>query len=139
MQIACPSCQKQLRVPDAAAGKTVKCPACGTMFPAVDTVEELVQDAPPRRVPKAAPPPAHDEVQENLPRRSRPRGDEDDELPRRSRRPDDDDDEDDDRPARRRRPRDEDDDDDRLDVRGSSRKQAQRVGRAAALWFLIAG
>src|SRR6266542_2624240 len=32
MQIFCPSCQRQLRVPDQAVGKTVRCPACKTTF-----------------------------------------------------------------------------------------------------------
>ena len=32
MQIFCPSCQRQLRVPDTAVGKTVKCPACQKTF-----------------------------------------------------------------------------------------------------------
>jgi hypothetical protein len=51
MLIACPSCQRQLNVPDNAAGKQVRCPApdCGTIF----TV--AVQPAPAAPVMKAAP------------------------------------------------------------------------------------
>jgi predicted Zn finger-like uncharacterized protein len=30
--VTCPSCTKQLRVPDALLGKNVKCPQCGTIF-----------------------------------------------------------------------------------------------------------
>jgi predicted Zn finger-like uncharacterized protein len=34
MLIFCPDCQRQLRVPDSAAGKPVKCPACEKVFDA---------------------------------------------------------------------------------------------------------
>src|SRR5262245_38761475 len=30
----CPSCNRKLRVPDELLGKKVKCPTCGTVFPA---------------------------------------------------------------------------------------------------------
>jgi hypothetical protein len=33
--ITCPSCQRKARVPRAAIGKTIKCPSCGTNYPAV--------------------------------------------------------------------------------------------------------
>jgi hypothetical protein len=33
--VTCPACQRKARVPDAAVGKRVKCPDCGTSFPAV--------------------------------------------------------------------------------------------------------
>jgi len=92
IQISCPSCQKQLRVPDNLVGKSVKCPSCQTSFEAVaeqaPAAEERSREEPaPRRGEE------RDEAyQEEAPvRRSS----------RRSR--DDDDDYDDDRPRRRRR------------------------------------
>jgi hypothetical protein len=47
MLIACPSCQRQLNIPDNAAGKQVRCPApdCGTIF----TVSALPTSAVPLR------------------------------------------------------------------------------------------
>jgi hypothetical protein len=39
--VTCPACQRKARVPDAAVGKSVKCPGCGNTFPAVSA------DAPP--------------------------------------------------------------------------------------------
>lgn len=107
MQIACPACQKQLRVPDSAAGKTVKCPACSKTFQAIAVVEEQIQSAPPKKAPKA--PPVQDDVEDEAPRRRRELEEEDDERPRRRRDRDDDAAEEDDRP-RRRRDRDDDDD-----------------------------
>jgi predicted Zn finger-like uncharacterized protein len=147
MQIACPACQKQLRVPDTAAGKTVKCPACGKAFQAFEIVEEKIQTAPAKPAPKA-PPPAREEIEE-APRRRRDRDDEDDDRGRRRVR-DDDDDRDDDRPRRRRdrdddydddaprsrRSRDYDDDDG--DYKSDKREARSRAG-AASIWFLLAG
>lgn len=106
MQIACPACRKQLRVPDTAAGKTVKCPACAKTFQAIEVVEEEIQSAPPKRAPKPAPPPVRDEIEEEpAPRRRRDRDDrdveDDDDRPRR-RRERDEEDEDYDRPRRKR-------------------------------------
>ncbi|GEM_PF-4567728 len=160
MQITCPSCKKLLRVADSAAGKKVKCPACGTTFPALDQVEEVVEPGPPPRKPKPdvvevveeAPPrprrPREDDEDDDRPRRSRARDEDedDDDRPRRSRRRDEDDD---DRPRRSRR-RDEEDDDDRprrrddyededIDENRGGRKEARRRGKSAALWFLLAG
>jgi predicted Zn finger-like uncharacterized protein len=144
MQIVCPKCQRQLRVPDTAAGKKVKCPGCGTMFQAIEEVEEI-QAAPPRRAPK--PPPAAEEaerprarrrpddddaIEEDRPRRRRVQDDEDDRPRRRPR-----DDEDDyDRP-RSRRGRDDDDYDD-VD-RKADKREARRAAGGAALWFTLAG
>ncbi len=93
IQITCPSCSRQLRVPDNLVGQYVKCPGCEKTFTA--SVEEggpakesLREDAPASRQsdeqsykPADAPPPA----------RTRPRP------------PRDDDDFDDDRPSRRGR------------------------------------
>lgn len=106
MQITCPSCKKSLRVADTAAGKKVKCPACATAFVAVDQVEELIQESPPR-APKAPAKPVVDQVEEVEPPRPPRRRDEEDEDDDRRRPPrrrdDDDDDDDDDRPRRGRR------------------------------------
>src|SRR5213594_4231752 len=69
MLIACPSCQRQLNVPDNASGKQVRCPApdCGTVFfvpaaPAgMPSTTSSVQPAPvPRPVASA---PAHPQSQ----------------------------------------------------------------------------
>src|SRR5262249_44116855 len=90
IQISCPSCQRQLRVPDNLMGQMVKCPSCQNTFTAA--VEE---SPPPRReenVREQAPPPR--ERREPLEERS-----EEEAAPRRRRRRDDDDF--DDRPSRR--------------------------------------
>ena len=56
MLIACPSCQRQLNVPDNAAGKQVRCPApdCGTVF----FVPAAPASVAPPPTPAAAPRPA---------------------------------------------------------------------------------
>ena len=119
MQIACPSCKRQLRIADSAAGKKVKCPACGTSFTALDQVEELVEPGPPPPKPK---PKADvvDIVEEPRPRRPR---DDDEDRPRRSRERDDEDD--DDRP---RRSRDRDYEDDDYDRPRRSRRRGSGAG-----------
>ena len=90
IQISCPSCQRQLRVPDNLMGKTVKCPSCQTAF------EAVAEQAPPSAPAEEEPPRRRAEREESY----------QEEAPvRRSRRSrdDDDDDLDDDRPRRRRR------------------------------------
>ena len=87
IQISCPSCSRQLRVPDNLIGQTVRCPTCQNTFTAA--VEESAAPSPRE---EARPEPRSD-YREEEPRRER-------EEPRRSRRPRDDDD--DDRPRRRR-------------------------------------
>jgi hypothetical protein len=93
-RIACPSCAKNLNVPDQYAGKKVKCPACQ----AVMTVPAAAPPRPPAEEPvevtpvapsgrRAAPPPVpdRDEDSDDRPRR-RPRYDDDeDDRPRRRR------------------------------------------------------
>ena len=37
IQIACPTCQRQLRVPDNLIGEMVKCPSCQNTFTATKT------------------------------------------------------------------------------------------------------
>jgi predicted Zn finger-like uncharacterized protein len=92
--IACPSCQKQLKVPDEYIGRNVKCPGCKETFTA--QVEA-----------QSAPPPAAEEIVEK-PRKkpAPPPEEEEDEAPRPAkRRPAEvvDDDEDEERPSRRSR------------------------------------
>jgi predicted Zn finger-like uncharacterized protein len=93
--IACPSCERTLRVPESLLGQQVKCPTCAHTFAAPDSIEE----APPRR---PAPPP-----EEPRPRRAAPPPEADYEEPRPSRRRPRDDYEDDYEDAPRRRRRDE--------------------------------
>src|SRR5450755_3790004 len=59
MLIACPSCQRQLNVPDNAAGKQVRCPApdCGTVFAVSAQPAPAMQPAAPLPVPKPVVPP----------------------------------------------------------------------------------
>lgn len=42
IQITCPSCHKALKAPDALAGKTAKCPACGTLIAVPNPAEEIL-------------------------------------------------------------------------------------------------
>jgi predicted Zn finger-like uncharacterized protein len=92
--IACPSCQKQLKVPDELIGRNVKCPGCKETF----TAQLASKSAPPQ-----------EEIVERPSKRAAPPPDEEDDEPRRPvrRRDDDDDEERDDerdaRPSRRRR------------------------------------
>jgi predicted Zn finger-like uncharacterized protein len=86
IQIACPTCQRQLRVPDNLIGQMVKCPSCQNTFTA--TAEE-------------SQPPRDENIREERPSPLEERAD-DDEPRRRPRRDDDDFD---DRPPRRRRRR----------------------------------
>src|SRR5439155_1304110 len=52
--VTCPACQRKARVPDAAVGKSVKCPGCGSTFPALSAdatppptrFSDLADDAP---------------------------------------------------------------------------------------------
>ncbi len=57
MLIACPSCQRQLNVPDHAAGKQVRCPVpdCGTVFYVPAAAPPPVAAAPPAPARPAAP------------------------------------------------------------------------------------
>jgi predicted Zn finger-like uncharacterized protein len=67
--VPCPSCRRELRVPDSLIGKLVKCPACAQTFTA-----NLSQPTPPVEAPampetyRAASPPAEDFVDEPAPR-----------------------------------------------------------------------
>src|SRR4051794_1615043 len=75
--VNCPSCDRQLRVPDGLVGQKVKCPTCATLFLADE-------EPPPRPSRRGSPPP--DDVPDRPSRR----------------RPEDEYEEDDDRPSRRR-------------------------------------
>src|SRR5437016_2695227 len=109
--IACPSCQRSLRVSDALLGERVKCPSCGTEFTAaldtpaprsgeINPQGEIVRDESPYSI--------RGEEEPGVARRprSRRRDEEEDERrsPRRSRRRERDDwEEDEDYPRRSRR------------------------------------
>jgi len=90
--ISCPSCQKQLKVPDDLIGKSVKCPGCKETFTAqtmgksaaAPAREDVVEK--PRK--KAAPPPEDDEDEDEAPRKpvKRRAADDDDEDERPSQR-----------------------------------------------------
>ncbi|MBL8792267.1 MAG: hypothetical protein JNM56_00025 [Planctomycetia bacterium] len=57
--IHCPSCSRQLRVPEELAGHLVKCPGCGQTFTASFSASSVDAGAPPEAGtrPQAAPPP----------------------------------------------------------------------------------
>ncbi len=75
--ISCPSCSKQLKVPDELIGRSVKCPGCKETFTAkaasksAPVEEEIVEK--PRK--KAAPPP--EEEEDDAPRKPAKRRDDD--------------------------------------------------------------
>jgi predicted Zn finger-like uncharacterized protein len=60
--VACPSCQRTLRVPDSLLGQQVKCPSCMHTFFAPETLEEVPRPAPsPPREPSLPRPTATEE------------------------------------------------------------------------------
>jgi predicted Zn finger-like uncharacterized protein len=87
--ISCPSCQKQLKVPDELVGQAVKCPGCKETFTA--------------QVGSSPPPPPSADISTRPRKPMPPPPDEEDEPRRPVRRRDKDDDDRDDRPSRRRR------------------------------------
>ncbi len=90
IQIACPTCQRQLRVPDNLIRQLVKCPSCQNTFTATAEQATAQRDENVREEPAAREEPhstLEERYQEDEPRRRRRR----------------DDDEFDDRPSRRRR------------------------------------
>jgi hypothetical protein len=98
--IRCPSCERQLRVPDKLLGKMVKCPSCQARFtaePEGPEPEEGAEEAPPERpVGRRRAPPAEEGVTERPSRSGRSPADE--EEP-------DEEEEEEERPRRRRRRR----------------------------------
>jgi len=54
MLIFCPSCQRQLRVPEEAAGKQVQCPSCQSVFTADSASTGEAIQAPPAPLPSPA-------------------------------------------------------------------------------------
>jgi len=77
MQHTCSNCQKTLRVPDKAAGKNVRCPACQTVLkiPPMEHIEPAVPTAvpvPPARVAPTPPPlPGEEELERDYARGDR--------------------------------------------------------------------
>jgi hypothetical protein len=77
MLLFCPSCQRQLRLPENATGKQVQCPACQNVFTAGDEhARQQIRVPPPRSLPVAPPP--DDSLEEEAPRPRRIRRDDDD-------------------------------------------------------------
>lgn len=154
--ITCPSCDSRLTVPDALAGKRVKCKKCDEPFvarrPGGDDEED---EAPPARskASKPAARPRREEDDEDEPPRKasrRPADDEDDEdeAPRKkpakaARRPADDEDEDEDeRPSRKRDEEDEDDAEEprpkgKKGKKGKGKKGKKKAGSPVLLFVLI--
>jgi predicted Zn finger-like uncharacterized protein len=67
--IACPSCQRTLRVPEELLGQSVKCPSCDHVFTAPESVEEEAprrSAAPPEAVYEDEPPPSRRRPREEL-------------------------------------------------------------------------
>jgi len=112
IQLSCPACQRQLRVPDNLVGQMVKCPGCKEAFKAV------VEEAPPPSTP--APP-----------RSSAPPND-DDRFRDQERDPE---------PERRvaRRDQDYDDDDDDRSRRGSRRRSRRNLAPHRGTLILVLG
>jgi hypothetical protein len=81
--IKCPSCQRQLQVPEQYLGKEVQCPECRHMFVATTTTVSA------QPVPTSSAPPPAGSTEKSKPRRY---GDDENETPRRRRDLDDDDD-----------------------------------------------
>jgi predicted Zn finger-like uncharacterized protein len=130
MLIACPSCQKQLQVPDSAVGKKVKCPSCAAVFEALaNTMGQFQAEPPP--LTSAGPSVSREEDGEEQPWRRRADSDEDEDRR--------DDGEDQPRRTRRRWDNDDDGDDEFRRVRSGGRGEATRGGSAASIWFMIAG
>jgi ribosomal protein S27E len=136
MLVACPSCSKQLNVPDSAAGKKAKCPVCTKVFDIPGGVAVAVAPAP--KAPPPAPPRRDRIEDEDRPRR-RPREDEedDDDRPRGKRGRDRDRDEDIDAP--RGRPDDREDDDDRPSRRRGAGGGVQAMAGSVAMWLKLSG
>jgi hypothetical protein len=129
--LTCPNCQSGLQVPDGTTAH-VRCPGCGTVFPA----ETGAAAAVPVELPPPPPPPPPPPARPAPPRRR----DEEDDRPRRPARPRDEDN----RP--RRRPRDDEDEDDEEEDRPRPRrtdrdrevspeqKRAERAAFLRAMW-----
>jgi predicted Zn finger-like uncharacterized protein len=79
--IDCPSCGRQLRVPDSLIGKRVKCTGCETNFTATEEGASQEAPPPPRPAPRSREPPPDPEPEDN-----ERWEEEDEERPRRRRR-----------------------------------------------------
>src|SRR2546429_590559 len=87
--ISCPSCRRQLRVPDDLLGKTVRCPGCQSTFTAEDPdavadVDVIEEEKPQRRPTRGTEPPRTEgeeiEAEARSARRRRRREEEDEEA-----------------------------------------------------------
>jgi predicted Zn finger-like uncharacterized protein len=78
--ISCPSCQKQLKVPDDLLGKNVKCPGCKETFTAepAGSASGSKSDIAEKPRKQAAPPPEEEEDDEPREKPARRRADDDD-------------------------------------------------------------
>jgi hypothetical protein len=121
MLVQCPSCAKQLNVPDTAVGKKAKCPACTSVFeiiapPAVAAAPNPSKTTPP-------PPPVLKNADEDRPRRRQRDDDEDDDRPR----------------AKRSRDEQEYDDEDGPSIqKNTASRGAQDMAAVISLWLKLA-
>ena len=132
-EIACPSCDRRLRVPEELLGKLVKCPSCQSTFTA--NVDEPAPPPPRHAADEEAPetpsPPRYSIREEDSGSAPRPR-------PSRRGREDYDDEEPLDSPRRSRRRRDEDYDED-YPYRGDRRADARRQVAGPAIGLMVVG
>ncbi len=136
--VVCAECKSRLNAPDAAAGKTLRCPKCkmALVVPAAAAAPEfeVVDEEPaPAKKPAAAPPAKKTIVVED--------DDDPDERPKAKKRPRDDDE--DDRPRARKRPRDDDDeeeeDDEERPLKKKKAKKTAAAGMSPAVIAAIVG
>jgi phage FluMu protein Com len=82
ISITCAGCEKKLKVPDTAAGKKIRCPACKSLVEVPDEEVEWAEPDEEVAVTKAVPPPLPKQMREADPpsRKKKRRGDEDDQY-----------------------------------------------------------
>ncbi len=145
MLITCSGCESKIKVPDAAAGKRVKCPKCATVIrvPAVEPPEEPASpdpEPPPEpRLKEPEPEEPDEEAEENAKTRVTASKSKSSSISAKSShsksRDEDDEEEEEDEPRSKRRRRDEDDDD--LDVR--KRRRRSQGANGVAMTSMIMG
>jgi hypothetical protein len=92
ISVACPSCERELKLKEELAGRKIKCPGCGEPILVPDADEEADDERPAKKnrphadngvaagAPKKRPPaPTEDDDEEAAPRKKRPARDEEDE------------------------------------------------------------